>query len=257
MTTNEFNDPELVAINDQIDKRVFDKSHFINNIDLHSLPWYTKVTATKGGAAGKGPEPPEPPIMSTEGSAQYPNLTDELEAGETEGKTKMAFAKMQVPSNVRDAFLLADQDFLIDKEAPEDENPPANVIAPSDSVQMDSVINSGEEVDGGTEVEDRKDNAKPGPKYNRTLSKNASRISSSDDVSVGAVSKSSDVSEDRKSQKSDRARKVSLRETSPQTSPDPSSRRTRKTAKSGNGSTKLSNSSVNMSEQASKLGLYS
>lgn len=32
-------------------------------------------------------------------------------AGETEGKTKMAFAKMQTPQSLRESYLLTDADF--------------------------------------------------------------------------------------------------------------------------------------------------
>lgn len=73
--------------------------------------WFAKVIVTKGGAAGKGPDAPEPPQMTTDGSSEYPPMLEELDAAEVEGKTKMAFAKMQIPANVRELHLLTDADF--------------------------------------------------------------------------------------------------------------------------------------------------
>lgn len=252
MATNEFSNPSIQFIFDQIDIHVFDKLQHLSILDIHSLPWYTKITATKGGAAGKGPEPPEPPIMSTEGSAQYPNLTDELEAGESEGKTKMAFAKMQVPTNIREAYILVDADFVIEKEVVEDETA-ANPSPQTENLQTSSTaeqiaIDTDSIVDG----EDKRDSNKLGAR--KSLSKGGSRLS--DENSIGAVSKGSDVSEDRKNQKNDKNRKssVSHESTSPQTSPDSSHRKSRKTIKGG---TKAPGNVVAMNEQASKLGLYS
>lgn len=251
MATNEFSNPAIQVILDQIDTQVFDKLQNLSNLDIHSLPWYTKITATKGGAAGKGPEPPEPPVMSTEGSAQYPNLTDELEAGESEGKTKMAFAKMQVPSNIREAYILVDADFIIEKEVVEDEA----VVNPSP--QTESFASENNELvaidtDSIMDSEEKRDSNKLGAR--KSLSKGGSRLS--DENSIGAVSKSSDTSDDRKNQKNDKSRKssVSHESTSPQTSPDSSHRKARKTIKGGS---KTTGNGVAMSEQASKLGLYS
>mmetsp|Transcript_1033 Transcript_1033/g.1708 ORF Transcript_1033/g.1708 Transcript_1033/m.1708 type:complete len:1654 (-) Transcript_1033:97-5058(-) len=78
--------------------------------------WFEKVKVTNGGAAGKGPEPPEPPAMTIDGSSEYPNMAEELDSGEVEGKTKMSFAKMQVPQAVRDMHLLSDTDFMLNAE---------------------------------------------------------------------------------------------------------------------------------------------
>lgn len=82
--------------------------------------WFAKVIVTKGGAAGKGPDPPEPPPMSTDGSSEYPAMLEELDTAEVEGKTKMAFAKMQIPANIRDLHLLVDQDFITNKDEAEE-----------------------------------------------------------------------------------------------------------------------------------------
>ncbi|KAJ1422636.1 armadillo-type protein [Ochromonadaceae sp. CCMP2298] len=94
--------------------------------------WFEKVKVTNGGAAGKGPEPPEPPAMTIDGSSEYPNMAEELDAGEIEGKTKMSFAKMQVPQVVRDAHLLSDTDFMLNADRESDENSAADA-APVDA----------------------------------------------------------------------------------------------------------------------------
>jgi hypothetical protein len=94
----------------------------INESDRIPIRWYARINVTKGGAAGKGPDPPEPPPMSTDGSAQYPNMIEELDASEVEGKTRMAFAKMQIPSNLKDSYLLSDTDFTIFDEKEENGN---------------------------------------------------------------------------------------------------------------------------------------
>ena len=83
--------------------------------------WFEKVKVTNGGAAGKGPDPPEPPATSIDGSSEYPNMAEELDAGEIEGKTKMAFAKMQVPQNVKESHLLSDTDFMLNADRDRDD----------------------------------------------------------------------------------------------------------------------------------------
>lgn len=40
--------------------------------------WFQQVVVSKGGAAGKGPEPPEPPSMTVDGSQEYPNMAEEV-----------------------------------------------------------------------------------------------------------------------------------------------------------------------------------
>ena len=83
------------------------------NDKVEAVCWRQASERIKGGAAGRGPLPPEVPIMSTESVSNYPlSSIDELEtAVESEGKTKMAFAKMFVPADLKDSFLFTDHDF--------------------------------------------------------------------------------------------------------------------------------------------------
>jgi len=97
--------------------------------------WREKADRLKGGAAGRGPLPPEVPIMSTESITNYPlSSLDEMESSaEAEGKTKMAFAKMLVPADLRDAFLFSDQDFVVQEDATD-----TNSVTASERVRSDS-----------------------------------------------------------------------------------------------------------------------
>jgi len=82
--------------------------------------WFERVKVANGGAAGKGPDPPEPPSMTIDSSSEYPSMAEEIDSGEIEGKTKMAFAKMQVPQNVKDIHVLTDTDFMLSDRSRDD-----------------------------------------------------------------------------------------------------------------------------------------
>jgi len=81
--------------------------------EVHVDYWREKSEPIKGGAAGRGPPPPEVPKMSAQSAADInlSSLDDVESAAESDGKTKMAFAKMLVPSDLRDCFLFTDRDF--------------------------------------------------------------------------------------------------------------------------------------------------
>ena len=65
----------------------------------------------KCGDVGKGPRPPDSPLIGIEGVKDIPSIMDEIESGETEGRTLMTFAKMQVPQALRESYLLSNSDF--------------------------------------------------------------------------------------------------------------------------------------------------
>jgi len=83
--------------------------------EIDEALWYEVVVVTKGGAAGKGPEPPEPQAISVDGESEY-STNEEADAAEVEGKTKMAFAKQQVPQSLKESYLLTDSDFMVRTE---------------------------------------------------------------------------------------------------------------------------------------------
>lgn len=86
-----------------------------NGVD--STPWKMKVELWKADAAGRGPPAPEPPSMTTESSIDHPSTVDDLDAGDGEiARTKMAFAKMQTPFELRDSYGFDDRDFEIHEE---------------------------------------------------------------------------------------------------------------------------------------------
>lgn len=69
-----------------------------------------------GDFATRGPPPPEPPQMVSESSGDYPSMVDDLDAGETEGRTKMSFAKMQTPVELRESYVFDDHDFDVQND---------------------------------------------------------------------------------------------------------------------------------------------
>lgn len=48
-------------------------------------------------------------------------MAEEVDSGEVEGKTKMAFAKMQIPPNLKSSYLLNDADFVLKNDDTEEE----------------------------------------------------------------------------------------------------------------------------------------
>jgi hypothetical protein len=92
---------------------------------IDSEPWKMQVELWKAEAAGRGPPAPEPPTMTTESSVDHPSTVDDLDAGDGEiARTKMAFAKMQTPFELRDSYGFDDRDFEIHEEeiAPEEQD---------------------------------------------------------------------------------------------------------------------------------------
>lgn len=84
------------------------------DLDVDNIIWYDEVVLTKGGAAGKGPDAPSPPVSNfTDNPQEHATISEEIEGGEMEGKTKMAFAKMQIPQDLRNKFLLTEADFSL------------------------------------------------------------------------------------------------------------------------------------------------
>lgn len=80
-------------------------------------PWVMRVPLSKGDNAGRGPPPPLPPKMSSESSVDHPSTVDDLDGAETDAsRTKMAFAKMQTPYELRDSYSFDDKDFEVHEE---------------------------------------------------------------------------------------------------------------------------------------------
>ena len=53
-------------------------SEEVRTKEITDALWFQQVVVSKGGAAGKGPEPPEPPSMTVDGSQEYPNMAEEV-----------------------------------------------------------------------------------------------------------------------------------------------------------------------------------
>lgn len=78
--------------------------------------WNREDVAVTGDYAIRAPPPPEPPAMVSENSGDHPSMVDDLDAGESEGRTKMAFAKMQTPLELRESYVFEDHDFEVNQE---------------------------------------------------------------------------------------------------------------------------------------------
>lgn len=118
----------------------------ISEVVPQAATWYVQHVLTWGGAAGKGPEAPEPPAMSSDNASE----NEDIDASESESKTKMAFAKMQCPAELRESYLLQDKDFEQTPDTDETD------IAESSSVEQDAGIEvlSQEETEGGLIIKD-------------------------------------------------------------------------------------------------------
>jgi hypothetical protein len=83
---------------------------------VSSHPWYMHAAAVTGDFAVRPPPPPQPPAMASESSGDHPSMVDDLDAGESEGRTKMSFAKMQTPQELRESYVFDDHDFDVHEE---------------------------------------------------------------------------------------------------------------------------------------------
>ncbi len=88
----------------------------VGAFDTNQYFWYCEKTVKVGGEAGAGPNHPEPPQMNEDKQTFAQFEVEEVDASEVEGKAKMGFAKMQIPSEAKTAHLLADEDFEIKEE---------------------------------------------------------------------------------------------------------------------------------------------
>jgi hypothetical protein len=98
--------------------RPYENDEIESGID--TSPWQMTVPIFKGESAGRGPSAPEPPNMTTESSVDHPSTIEDLDAGgESDvARTKMAFAKMQTPFELRDSYGFDDKDFEVREEEP-------------------------------------------------------------------------------------------------------------------------------------------
>jgi hypothetical protein len=155
-----------------------------NNEDQRTQArWFARVAVTKGGAAGKGPDPPEPPSLDeldAGGSSSSNALGEDWDDKEAEAKPRMSFAKMQVPANMKEAYLLTDSDFLSNILEQEDETPTTSLMSESivsDTPPPSAPISTGEE-EGETDSQhslSRGPSSRSGSRKNTGLRASASR----------------------------------------------------------------------------------
>lgn len=135
-------------------------SELRSSLGAQDSSWFDQVDVTKGGAAGKGPEPPEPFTALVDGSKEYPNMAEEVDSVEQEVKTKMAFAKMPIPQVFKESFLLDESEFItkvedIDNasgEAKQKEEKALNSTSSSYSGESDQVDEFSRTVENGIDL---------------------------------------------------------------------------------------------------------
>lgn len=115
------------------------KDILLTILQRNTACWYSKVVVAKGGAAGKGPDPPDPPTLANEEQSRYGNMSEELDFSEADAKPRMSFAKMQIPSNLKESYLLTDVDFMINNDR-EDNNTIAETDSTTSEMRGDSQL---------------------------------------------------------------------------------------------------------------------
>jgi hypothetical protein len=117
---------------------------------VNGAPWQMSVPIFKGESAGRGPAAPEPPNMTTESSVDHPSTIEDLDAGESDvARTKMAFAKMQTPFELRDSYGFDDRDFEVREEENALED---NEVS---DFEDDADMNSSVSADGSRHADDK------------------------------------------------------------------------------------------------------
>jgi hypothetical protein len=137
---DEYDPPAILKL--QVNKSEIPKSVDstpLVNFEVPSHPWIKSTPAVTGDFATKGPSPPEPPTMVSESTGNYPSMVDDLDAGDMEGRTKMAFAKMQTPAELRESYVFDDTDF----DAQQDDE--GNLSSEGNSPRLDMPDSPGKE----------------------------------------------------------------------------------------------------------------
>jgi len=94
-------------------------------IDAERHQFVVTKSVTAGGESDTALSHPDPPVTEdAHEDALYP--AEELDGPEADVRAKMAFAKMQVPGEIKEVHLLRDEDFVVKEsdDSDEAENPP-------------------------------------------------------------------------------------------------------------------------------------
>ena len=131
--------------------------------------WTREDVTTTGDYAIRAPPPPEPPPMVSENSGDHPSMVDDLDAGESEGRTKMAFAKMQTPLELRESYVFEDHDFEVNQEE-------ESIAASSEQDELQSQNNRGGGMDDTQELFFEETNAAPSDEKKEEESKSSNHF---------------------------------------------------------------------------------
>lgn len=134
--------PEAVAYSVSPAPRCADES-----VDVVKFTFVLPKVVIPGGESQTGIAHPEKPVSEdVHEDALFP--AEELEGPESEGRAKMAFAKMQVPAESRESFLLKDEDFVV-KDGQEEEaeaETETETVQRAESGQYDAYDDNGDVV---------------------------------------------------------------------------------------------------------------
>ena len=203
--------------------------------------WYAEKIISIGGAAGKGPEAPKPASLPEDVGSDSQLIVDEIDQ-ETENKTKMAFAKMQIPSELKTKFILTETDFALNENnETEDLNATTGGGGANDLLTGSKL----DEADGKTNGAGSPKGGRTSPAHDSPKGGRLSRLQS------GAGTNSD--AEDEKGHSPTRARGSAMRSRSSSEAkgdgadPKPKRPRSRQSKEKD---------AISMSEKASQLGLY-
>eukprot|EP00595_Chromulina_sp_UTEXLB2642_P000139 CAMPEP_0196762354 /NCGR_PEP_ID=MMETSP1095-20130614/1763_1 /TAXON_ID=96789 ORGANISM="Chromulina nebulosa, Strain UTEXLB2642" /NCGR_SAMPLE_ID=MMETSP1095 /ASSEMBLY_ACC=CAM_ASM_000446 /LENGTH=302 /DNA_ID=CAMNT_0042113025 /DNA_START=545 /DNA_END=1453 /DNA_ORIENTATION=- len=110
------NDIYLPDIN-PIESDKLDTNSLTNSqLDTATLLWYDKYDPILVEAAGKGPDPPSPPSILVNSPDVYSSIYEDNDNSANdllENKTKMAFAKMQIPNELKNGYLISEDEYKV------------------------------------------------------------------------------------------------------------------------------------------------
>jgi hypothetical protein len=137
--------------------------------------------------------------MSTESSIDHPSVIDDLDAGDSEAvRTKMTFAKMQTPPELRESFMFEDKDFEMQDNNREESDETVHVEGSEDENES-SMTGSGYDLFDNSQHKGDNENDEEGESFARQESDNLMEL---------IVYNSDDNNEKSKAKKTKKPKKV-------------------------------------------------
>jgi hypothetical protein len=216
---------------------------------VENCAWFAEKVTSFGGAAGKGPDQLPPTSLPDDNTADSSLIVDEIDA-EVENKTKMAFAKMQIPNELRTRYLLTEADFALNENTENEDGADNNGTMTGS--RLEDMPDLGLESSGSPRSPQLQPSpghggeASPKPGSGQKIGRQASRQEANDDENKGRRGSPGRSRMNRQASTEGRAAADSKDSgaDSPGKPKRPRSRQTRE------------KDAISMSEKASQLGLY-